>query len=372
MSALAGEIREMIAAEGPIGIDRYMALALGHPKHGYYIKRDPFGLGGDFITAPEISQMFGELIGLWSAEVWLGMGQPPAINLVELGPGRGTLISDALRALKVVDDYARAITVHLVETSPILRARQQGMLDAAGFAIRWHRSFADVPAGPSIVIANEFFDALPVKHFVRTEAGWNERLVGIDESGALRFGLSPVVETGIRADAPPGTIIEIGAAGHRAMAEICERIVAHGGAVLAIDYGHMETTFGETLQAMQHHLKVDPLEEPGDADITAHVDFASLARAASASGAQVFGPVMQGDFLTSLGIFERAAGLKKRADPRQSLEIDRALLRLVSKGREMGIDGKMVPSMGALFKAICATHPSLPPPPGFESLAEPA
>jgi NADH dehydrogenase [ubiquinone] 1 alpha subcomplex assembly factor 7 len=370
MSALADVIREIIATEGPIGIDRYMALALGHPRHGYYMTRDPFGLGGDFITAPEISQMFGELIGLWSAEVWMGMGQPPSVNLVELGPGRGTLMADALRALKVVDDYARAITVHLVETSPILRARQQGMLDASGFALRWHHSFSEVPAGPTIVIANEFFDALPVKHFVRTDAGWNERLVGIDEGGALSFGLSPVVETGIRAEAPKGTIIEIGAAGHRVMAEIAGHIVAHGGALLAIDYGHTETGFGETLQAMQNQLKVDPLDEPGEADLTAHVDFASLGRAASACGAQLCGPVTQGDFLTSLGIFERAAGLKKRADARQSLDIDRALLRLVSKGREMGIDGKMTPSMGALFKVICVMHPDLPQPPGFEAMAE--
>ncbi len=372
MSALADEICEMIATEGPMGIDRYMALALGHPKHGYYIKRDPFGLAGDFITAPEISQMFGELIGLWAAEVWANMGQPAAVNLVELGPGRGTLISDALRALRVVEDFARAITVHLVETSPILRARQQGMLDSSGFALRWHRSFAEVPVGPSIVIANEFFDALPVKHFVRTEAGWNERVVGLNEIGAFAFGLSPVVETGIRAEAQPGTIIEIGAAGHRVMAEIAERVAQYGGAALAIDYGHTETGFGETLQAMQNHLKVDPLDEPGEADITAHVDFASLARAARAGGANVLGPVTQGDFLTSLGIFERAAGLKKRADPRQSLDIDRALLRLVSKGREMGIDGRMVPSMGALFKVICVAHPQLPLPPGFETRADDA
>jgi len=154
------------------------------------------------------------------------------------------------------------------------------------------------------------------------------------------------------------------------MAEIAGRIVAHGGALLAIDYGHTETGFGETLQAMQNHLKVDPLDEPGEADLTAHVDFASLGRAASACGAQVCGPVTQGDFLTSLGIFERAAGLKKRADARQSLDIDRALLRLVSKGREMGIDGKMTPSMGALFKVLCAMHPDLPQPPGFEAMAE--
>jgi len=344
-----------------------MSLALGHPKYGYYITRDPFGLDGDFTTAPEISQMFGELIGLWAAEVWMGMGSPSAINLIEFGPGRGTLMKDALRALHVVEPFANAIAVHLVETSPLLRARQGEAVGAGEYPVAWHERYEDVPRGPSIIIANEFFDALPVRHFIRTIDGWTERLVGLDENGELSFGLAPEIESGIRADAPAGTILEIGAEGHRMMAMISKRLVEDGGAILAIDYGHAQTSFGETLQAMKSHAKVDPLAGPGEADITSHVDFASLVRAAQASGARPHGPVQQGDFLTGLGIFERAAGLKRRADPRQSLDIDRSLLRLVSKGREMGIDGKMVPSMGALFKVLAVTSPDLPPPPGFDS-----
>ncbi len=367
---LGDEIRAIIESEGPIGFDRFMSLALGHPRYGYYITRDPFGLDGDFTTAPEISQMFGELIGLWSAEVWTSMGEPPEINLVELGPGRGTLMRDALRALHIVEPFARAIRVHLVETSPVLRARQQGTLEGCGSPVVWHDRFEDVPRGPSIIIANEFFDALPVRHFVRTDRGWFERLVGLDENGPpgkFRFGLAPEPEPFIRAEAEIGAVLEIGAAGHRALSEIATRLSEDIGAALIIDYGHTETSFGETLQAMQHHMKADPLEDPGSADITAHVDFASLSRAAKAAAAETHGPVAQGDFLTSLGIFERAAGLKKRADPRQSIDIDRSLLRLVSKGREMGIDGKMTPSMGALFKVLAVTSPGLYPP-GFESV----
>ena len=367
MSALGDEIRQMIATEGPMGVDRFMALALGHPRHGYYITRDPFGVAGDFTTAPEISQMFGELIGLWAAEVWALMGQPAEINLVELGPGRGTLMADALRALQIVTPFAQAISVHLVETSPFLRVRQESTLATCGYPVQWYGSFEDVPRGPSIVIANEFFDALPVRHFVRANGAWHERLVGQDARGNLQFGLAPDPEDAIRAEAEDGQMLEIGAEAHRAMAAMAQRIAEDGGALLAIDYGHAQTSFGETLQAMQHHAKVDPLAEPGEADITAHVDFASLARAARAGGAAVWGPAAQGDFLTALGIFERAAGLKRRADPRQSVEIDRALLRLVSKGREMGIDGRMTPSMGALFKALAVTSPGLGQPPGFDT-----
>ena len=367
MSDLGDEIKRMIRDEGPMGLDRFMSLALGHPRYGYYMTRDPFGMGGDFTTAPEISQMFGELIGLWAAEVWAAMGAPKVINLIELGPGRGTLMADLLRAVRVFEPFVGALRVYLVETSPLLRGRQLATLESAVIPPRFCSRFEDVPEGPCIVIANEFFDALPVRHFVRTQAGWCERLVGLDEQGELCFGIAGGPQEAIRAEAPEGTMLEIGAAAHRAMADIAARIAAHGGACLAIDYGHMETSFGETLQAMSGHARADPLAEPGEADITAHVDFASLARAARASGCATHGPVTQGDCLTSLGIFERAAGLKRRAEARAALDIDRALLRLVSKGREMGIDGKMTLSMGALFKALAVTHPSLPQPPGFEA-----
>lgn len=367
MSALADEIRSIIAQDGPITVERFMALALNHPRYGYYITRDPFGLGGDFTTAPEISQMFGELIGLWSAEVWKSMGAPQEINLVELGPGRGTLMMDALRAARVAGHFCDAIRVHLVETSSLLRVRQRETLARPGVSVEWHDAFEHVPRGPAIIIANEFFDALPVRHFMRAGGAWHERVVGLTEDGAFAFGLSPMAEDGILAEAEDGVMLEIGTAAHQLMAQIAARITEDGGAILAIDYGHTQTSFGETLQALKAHAKADPLAEPGEADITAHVDFASLGRAAHAGGAQVFGPVTQADFLTSLGIFERAASLKKRADPRQALEIDRALLRLVSTGREMGADGTLVPGMGALFKVMAAAAPVLGAPPGFES-----
>ncbi|MBM3607582.1 MAG: class I SAM-dependent methyltransferase, partial [Alphaproteobacteria bacterium] len=274
---------------------------------------------------------------------------------------------DALRAVRVVEPFHNAVHVHLVETSGLLRVRQRENLARAGVGVEWHERMEDVPRGPAIIIANEFFDALPVRHFQRAGGAWHERMVGLAEDGSLRFGLAPVAETSIRAEAEDGTMLEIGSAAHRAMADIAARLVEDGGVILAIDYGHAETGFGETLQALKGHARTDPLAEPGEADITAHVDFASLARAARASGAAVYGPVTQANFLTSLGIFERAAGLKKRADARQALEIDRALLRLVSTGREMGLDGNLVPGMGALFKVLSVATPVLAPPPGFEA-----
>ena len=366
MSTLADEIRDIILQDGPMTLERFMSLALNHPRFGYYMTRDPFGVGGDFVTAPEISQMFGELIGLWAAEVWTGMGSPTEINLVELGPGRGTLMADALRAARVVEPFFNAVRVHFVETSGLLRVRQREQLAPFGISVDWHEAVDHVPRGPAIMIANEFFDALPVQHFINVNGAWYERLVGLGDDGALQFGFANEPETAINAQADEGTFLEICSAAHRVMADIAARLVEDGGAILAIDYGHTETAFGETLQALKNHARVDPLAEPGEADITAHVDFASLARAARASGADVYGPETQANFLTSLGIFERAAGLKKRADPRQALDIDRALLRLVSTGREMGADGRLVPGMGALFKSMAVVAPVLGAPPGFD------
>src|SRR5262249_40477881 len=191
MTPLEAELRRIIAADGPISVATYMGLCLGHPTHGYYTTRDPFGRAGDFITAPEISQMFGELIGLWAAAVWQMMGSPAQVALAELGPGRGTLMADALRAARVVPAFAAALHVHLIETSPVLQRRQQNALDAVGVPIAWHREFALVPRGPAIVIANEFFDALPVHQAVKTESGWHERMVGIGADGQLTFALYP-------------------------------------------------------------------------------------------------------------------------------------------------------------------------------------
>jgi SAM-dependent MidA family methyltransferase len=371
MSRLGDEIREMIATEGPMPLERYMALALWHPKRGYYMTRDPLGSAGDFITAPEISQMFGELIGVWAAEVWSMLGGPSSLRLVELGPGHGTLLIDVLRAARILPPFFSALDIHLVEASPVLREQQTEALATAGIKAVWHERPDQVPAGPAIFIANEFFDALPVRHYVQTPLGWCERQVGLDFDGNLVFGVGAMPETTIRATAEGGTVLEIGAAAHRAAAALAARLATEGGAALIIDYGHCETSFGETLQAVQAHRRVDPLSDPGEADLTAHVDFAALARAGTACGAAVFGPVTQGQFLSRLGIFKRAASLKRHATPSEAIEIDRALLRLVGNGPMTGAAGTVVPGMGALFKVMAMTQPNLRAPAGFrEELTE--
>ncbi|MDH7795521.1 MULTISPECIES: SAM-dependent methyltransferase [unclassified Beijerinckia] len=367
MTPLGAHIRQLIRNGETISLERFMALALGDPERGYYMTRDPFGADGDFTTAPEISQMFGELLGLWAAEVWALMGSPKKIQLVELGPGRGTLMSDALRALQVAGNFAKALTVHLVETSPVLEAQQREILAGSDFKIEWHQSLDTVPYGPSIFLANEFFDALPVRHYVFQDGAWYEKVIGLDEDDALYFGLADDPETSIRARAEENAVFEVSGLGHRVMAELAKRVATDKGAALIIDYGHVETQYGETLQALKSHQPVSPLDEPGEADLTAHVDFAALARTARAMGAAVYGPQRQADFLSKLGIFERANGLKRQATARQAIEVDRALLRLVSTAPERGAAGTMVPGMGALFKVMAVTHPDMPQPPGLQS-----
>lgn len=367
MSGLSHHLRELIAQEGPLTLERFMALALGHPTMGYYMTRDPLGLEGDFTTAPEISQMFGELIGLWAAEIWVAMGGPQPLRLVELGPGRGTLMQDALRAASVVPAFAGAIDVHLVETSPTLRQVQKNTLARSGAPLSWHGSLETIPPGPAIVIANEFFDALPVRHYVKNEGAWRERLVGLDNHGRFIFGLSRLAEPSIRAEAPEGAVIEICPAGQQVMNALATRLAAQGGAALIIDYGYTQTALGETLQALKGHRFVDPLAEPGEADLTAHVDFAALARAARAAGAKVHGPITQGVLLTGLGIFDRARALSRRADAAQTAQISAALKRLASSQARIEVEGGEVDGMGSLFKALCVTAPDLAAPPGFET-----
>ena len=366
MSALAAHLRDLIAQEGPLTLERFMGLALGHPTLGYYITRDPFGVRGDFTTAPEISQMFGELIGLWAAETWVAMGAPQHLHLVELGPGRGTLMQDALRAASVVPAFAQAIEVHLVETSPVLAKAQQVTLSGLNIPVFWHASVETIPPGPTIIIANEFFDALPVRHYVNQAGGWRERLVGLDARSRFVFGLSRDAEESIKVNAPEGAVVEIGAVGQRIMGALAARLKAQGGAALIIDYGYERTALGETLQALQGHQFVDPLAEPGEADLTTHVDFAALARAARAAGAQVHGPITQGDFLTGLGIFDRARALSRRADLGQASQIEAALARLVSDQTGIMVEGGVVDGMGSLFKALCVTTPGMATPAGFE------
>jgi NADH dehydrogenase [ubiquinone] 1 alpha subcomplex assembly factor 7 len=355
-SSLLEIIRNEISLEGPMPVERFMQLALSESRYGYYMTHDPLGAAGDFITAPEITQMFGELVGLWAAGVWTAMARPRQLRLVELGPGRGTLMQDALRAARIMPEFRDAIDVHLIETSPVLREAQRTALAVSGIAATWHEQIDDVPEGPAIVIANEFFDALPVRHYIKTAAGWCERLIGLGADQQLMFGASRQPEPSIRTEAGEGAILEIGAAAYRMMLTVANRLVRQGGAVLVIDYGHTQTGTGETLQAVKKHHFVDPLLEPGEADLTAHVDFAALARAARAVGADVHGPVPQGKFLMSLGISERAEALKRRAGATGAAEIDAALWRLT---------GTEDSQMGELFKVLCVNQRGLPPPPGF-------
>lgn len=358
---LEADIRRRIAAAGPMPVGEYMALCLTDPAHGYYTTRDPFGARGDFITAPEISQMFGEMIGLWMAAVWRQMGGPENVHIVELGPGRGTMMKDALRAAKVMPGFPEAVVVHLVEISPALEATQQRALEPLGVPLYWHRTLADVPRGAAIVVANEFFDALPVCQAVKTADGWYERLVDVDSSGQLAFTIAPEplphfalqLAPAVR-NAPDGSIFEWRT--DTLAMEIGARLARDGGAALVVDYGHAESAVGETLQAVGKHVYTNPLVAPGDVDLTAHVDFQAIATAIEAMGTASFGPLTQSQFLRRLGIVTRAAKLK--AGAADAAAIDSALKRLISEG-EAG--------MGTLFKVAAFAHPKLGVPPGFES-----
>ena len=357
MSALAAEIRQRIRREGPISVATYMALCLTHPTLGYYRRARPIGAAGDFITAPEVSQMFGELIGLWCAALWQAMGGPQRVNLVELGPGRGTLMADALRAARGLPAFRAAIDLHLVEAGESLRAEQRARL--ADARPTWHARFESVPPGPLLVVANEFFDALPIRQFERIGGGWQERVVALaPDSDALRFAAAgrSCAETAGPALAPAGAIVERAPAREALAGALAARVAADGGAALIVDYGHERPGIGDTLQALRRHRRHDVLDDPGSADLTAHVDFRSLAAAARRAGARVFGPVSQGTFLRTLGIDERAAALGRGADAAEARTIDAALRRLTGAH-----------AMGALFKALAVAHPALDTPPGFEA-----
>jgi len=358
MTPLGRLIRETIASEGPMRLDRYMAQCLSHPAHGYYATRDPFGARGDFVTAPEISQMFGELIGLWCAEVWRMMGSPPRLALIELGPGRGAMMADMLRATRAAPGFLDALEVTLVETSPTLRAVQKSTLAGAGTEIRWAES-VDEACGvlPAMVVANEFFDALPIRQFVRTECGWRERLVGLAPDGVLAFGLAPEAPRDLDLpDAPIGAVREVCAEALDTAARLGAHVAAHGGAVLAIDYGY-GSGHGDTFQALAAHGFADPLAHPGEADLTAHVDFSALAAAARAKRAAVMRLTPQTDFLDRLGLSMRAERLSATASPEQRAAIAAAASRLTDKNPR---------GMGALFKALAFGDLRLGALPGFE------
>ena len=351
---LARKLRRLIETNGPMSVADYMAHCLGDPDHGYYMTRDPIGAGGDFITAPEVSQMFGEIIGAWLIEAWRLTGSPSAFRLVELGPGRGILMADALRVAAKAPDFLRAASIHLVETSPRLKAEQVKMLATAGTEVAWHASFADVPAGPLLLVANEFFDALPIRQYVRAANGsWRERVVGIDASGELAFGVGAGM-LDLPTPEPKGTggMLEVGPAADALMAEIARRIVSDNGTALVIDYGYEGPAAGDTLQAVRAHEYENPLASPGEADLTAHVDFASLARRARIEGARILGPMDQGDFLVRLGLLERAGRLGAKANQVAREQLRLAVERLAAPDQ-----------MGTLFKTMAIARAGIELPP---------
>lgn len=346
-------IRKQIATSGPMPVSRYMQLCLTHPDYGYYLKRDPLGRGGDFITAPEVSQMFGELIGLWAASVWNAMGMPQQVKFIELGPGRGTMMADALRAVRILPAFHEAISVHLVEASPVLREKQREKLADAAH-VEWYDSIDDVPEGPAIILANEFFDALPIHQAVRQENGWHERVVEIDDD-ILAYGIARDPIPGFEVLLPPvvraapiGAIFEWRP--DTEIMTIARRLRDQGGAALIIDYGHLRSDAGDTFQAVARHSFANPLKNAGLADVTAHVDFQALARAAEDVGARAHGPVEQGAFLNRLGIENRAQALMKNATEDGKKLITAGLSRLTGPSPE---------GMGSLFKVLGISHPSI-------------
>ena len=360
-TALEAEIRRRIAHAGPIPVNEFMAMCLYDPQHGYYNRRAPFGAAGDFITAPEISQMFGELIGLWAAEVWQSMGAPDPVALIEFGSGRGTMMVDALRAARAAPVFRKALRVHFIETSRDLQQLQRQTLSGVDdVPLDWHGSIEEVPAGPSIIVANEFFDALPIRQAERRSTGWHERAVAIDTNGELAFSVASALLADLAphlppsaAGAPVGAIFEwrpddfaIGIA----------RRVAAGGAALIIDYGHLKSATGDTFQAVRSHRYTSPLASPGLADLTAHVDFEALGKAARGAGARVHGPIEQGTWLKRLGIEARAAVLAAHAAEDKRPGIAAALKRLAGTGPDQ---------MGSLFKAIGFSAPEIAQLPGF-------
>ena len=366
MTPLAQRLADRIARQGPLTVAEFMAAVLTDPDHGYYMTADPLGADGDFTTAPEISQMFGELIGLWCVDCWQALGSPAPIQLVELGPGRGTLMADALRAARLAPEFLDAVRLHLVEVSPALRARQRAALAEAPLSHppQWHDHLDELPDGPLLLLANEFFDALPIRQFEKAPRGWCERLVRLDESGTgFAFTLSPMgpaaetlIPAGLR-EAPQDTVAEVSPAGLGLAAEIGRRLATHGGAALIVDYGPTAPSGEPTLQAVSRHQPQSVLEALGHADLTAHVDFAALAQAAGEAGAAAHGPVSQGAFLAALGIGERAAALTKGATSAQSSDIAAAVKRLTDPAE-----------MGTLFKVLALTGPASRPPAGFAAL----
>lgn len=361
LTPLTERLISLIRDHGPITVGDYLADALGHAQYGYYSTQEPFGPEGDFTTAPEISQIFGELIGAWLIDAWETMGAPSLFQLVEFGPGRGTLMKDILRVGRLRPKFLEAARITLIENSGRLRHQQQKQLTALHPHISWRPSLDDVPDGPLLIVANEFFDCLPIRQFVKTaEAGdeaWRERLVGINEAGnGFAFVLSDTTypaPPGAPAKAPPEAIFETCEASQHLVENAAQRLTANKGRMLIVDYGHGRSGFGDTFQAVRRHDYIHPLALAGEVDVTAHVDFAALARTGRNAGIRVDGPIRQGDFLGRLGFEARLDMLLQSAGERAD-DIGRGARRLVAPSE-----------MGELFKVLSLSSPELPMPPGF-------
>ena len=335
MTKLEENIVAMIEAEGPMPLDRYMAVCLGHPTHGYYMTRDPFGASGDFTTSPEISQVFGELIGVWLLNSWAALGSAKTFALVELGPGRGTLMADILRAVKAVPEFANGAEVHLVETSPALRSLQKGKLGE----VIWHDTVESLPAMPCFIVANEFFDALPIQQFENRAGRWFQRCVGYGD-GTLKMGLVPAApmlgEEGLH---------EVSRVSKAIAEDLGSHIAKHGGVALVIDYGHLKTAVGDTLQALRKHEFVSVLDRPGESDITAHVDFEALAESFMSGGADLLPMLTQGQFLKAMGLDLRTEKLAAKLAGQVKKDFIAASARLADADQ-----------MGNLFKMMAVAQ----------------
>jgi NADH dehydrogenase [ubiquinone] 1 alpha subcomplex assembly factor 7 len=378
MRELKDRIIDHIKSSGPMSVASYMSWCLLDPKQGYYPTRDPLGVDGDFITAPEISQMFGEVLGLWLINAWRGMGKPKVLQLVEFGPGRGVMMSDILRTARLDKDFFAAVNLSLIEMSSALEGKQAETLANSGVPVKWVDSLEDVPAGPTIVIGNEYLDCLPLRQLIMKDRfkgaeGWHERLVDVnpDNPSKLIFSMSEapisaIDQSLLPADIPPvkdGDLLEINPGLGQVVEALSKRFAEHPGAALFIDYGPETTELGDTFQALKKHEKVYPLDEPGRADLTARVDFAALAQWAEKAGLSYYGPCPQGQFLSRLGIEVRAVSLSKslgskslgaKSSPKAKAKIARQLHRLTS-----------VDEMGTLFKAMAIQTQGLPAPLGF-------
>jgi SAM-dependent MidA family methyltransferase len=359
-TALAAVLSEKIVRDGPISVHDYMAACLADRGAGYYLTHQPIGKDGDFITAPEISQMFGELIGVWIAAIWQAMDEPRAVTVAELGPGRGTLMADALRAWRSVPKLLDSISIALIETSPVLRTVQGETLRRSPAPLAWYESLEGMPQGPLIVIANEFIDALPVRQFVREGNAWHERCVTLGGKGEFAFCAGTPVEDDAlpaplaQSDIAEGAVVETRPAAISLLSSLAARAEASPVAVLIADYGHRHTGVGETLQAVHRHRFADPLAVPGEADLTAQVDFAALKDIATGFGLAAYGPMPQGEFLLRLGLAARCDSLARNATDAQRAAVVAGAARLADP-RQMGL----------LFKMLVLQSSRLAPRPPF-------